>query len=360
MKRSAVFAAVFGLSLGLCGSVVVAQSPGGGSPDFKDAPSPEAPATKPGRNTVPRGDSISLRPKWELGEVTRYTLTQTSTTKLPSLDDAGAPVGNQTMVQRIGLELTPTKVNPEDGATVEIKITSVKMSSKGGIMEFEFDSTKPPAAPSTPGSPGSPPATPGQPAAPAGPDTSVINKMLSQMVGSTMVAEFDRDGNITKMTGGEAFASAATMAGVGGGGPSLFTSLTPRVTGNGQPKVGETWSNIADLSTPLTGAVRMDVKHTLRSATQKDATIGFVGTMLPPSEGTINTADAVIRSASQQGTYVWDRQRGQLRSMSMDMRLEAQIALVGNAPFTSATTTTIERVDEPAGPSRPGPARRTP
>jgi hypothetical protein len=348
---------VFALGLCLCGPAAMAQSPGGGSPDFKDTPSPEGPATRPGRNTVPRGDTISLRPKWELGEVTRYTLTQTSTTKLPTLDNSGTPVGNQTMVQRLGLALTPTKINPEGGATVEIKITSVKMTSTGGIMEFEFDSTKP-TPPATP--PGTPPAAPGQPAAPGGAERSMIDKMLSQMVGSTMVAEFDRDGNITKMSGGEAFASAATMAGVGGGGPSLFTSLTPRVTGNAEPKVGETWSNVTDLSTPLTGAVRMDVKHTLRSATQRDATIGFVGTMLPPSEGAINTADAVIRSASQQGTFVWDRQRGQLRSMSMDMKLEAQIAIVGGDPFTSATTTTIERVEEPAAPSRPAPGRKTP
>lgn len=277
---------------------------------------------EPERKTlVPDPSLVDLRPKWEKGQQIRYTLEL----KNASLNDAkpAAPktrpgakqppkAGQPTLKDnesrstvQMGLVFKVKEVSPDKEATVDVTIDRLKLSTLTPDGEVEFDSSKPSK----------------------GGEDDLMGEAFKSIVGTTMTMTVDRNGTITKVTGGEGLALLGG-AGGGAGAPGTAQLFGPIFSGRpakGEARIGDSWDYDDALTTGLLGDFKMKVRHTLTGLRGSDAVVSIRGQIDPKSEAPGSSAFQV-KDSSYNGQYLWDTTKGQLKSMetSMSVRLDGK------------------------------------
>lgn len=333
-------------------------------------PPPAAPKAPPAET----GREVDLRPRFRKGDQTRFIMTIDNTGELrepgqkPSKatpkprpgksktpDPATAGLGEQTMKQEIGLLLRVKEADPEKGATVELVYESLKVDLRSQDMEVSFDSTKKPAS--------KPAAKPGDPTASMPTEQDIVDAMLRPMVGTVITLELDADGNITRTSGGSALSmsgmlsamsgmTGSPMPSAGAGGDALG-SLFSIAKGRGSAAVGESWTTEDTLDNAVIGSFKLTNKTTLKSHNRGIAELAFSGKISPGSQsspGPLSGA-AQVKESDFTGQAQWDTQRGMLKSMTSDQRIEMD-ATIPDADagqravnMTSRTKVTVKRID---------------
>lgn len=248
--------------------------------------------------------TVSLRPKFEVGEETRYRMAMRSSTAggLPGAADPAEL--KQLMEQTIGLKMKTVATDPEGSSTVEMVYESIKFSLDSAMMKTTFDSTKPKTA--------------------DGDDP--VAAVMRSIVGTTMTVVFDRDGNITSVKGGESLAAAAGgMGGLVGGLTNagqvreLFNNIFTIKRAKGSAEVGEKWKTEDAVDVGPLGKFTMTTESKLVRASGGRADVEFVGTITPGPESA--GAGVQIKDSAYTGSYVWDTRRGCLESMKSDQKI---------------------------------------
>jgi hypothetical protein len=305
-------------------AVVIAFGLAGLAPGASGQDRPREPERK---TLVPEPGVIDLRPKWEKGQQIRYTLEL----KNASLNDAkpvsprsrpgakppakaGHPSLNENESRstvQMGLVFKVKEVSPEKEATVEVTIDRLKLSTLTPDGEVEFDSSKPAK----------------------GGEDDLVGEAFKSIVGTTMTMTVDRNGTITKVTGGEGLAllggaggpGAPGAAGGAAGTAQLFGPIFSGRAAKGEARVGDSWDYDDALTTGLLGDFKMKVRHTLTGLRGSDAVVSIKGQIDPKSEAPGSSAFQVNNS-SYNGQYLWDTSKGQLKSMetSMSVRLDGK------------------------------------
>jgi hypothetical protein len=285
-----------------------------------------------------RTGEVDLRPKFERGQTIRYKLEQGFT----SINDIGATRatkpgpkdrpdpkkargqdGEDARTSRgrveMALKMKVSDISAEGVATVETTIESLKMSNTTPDMEVEFDSAKPPE------------------------EDDIVGMMLKPLVGTTLTLKVDRAGNVTSVSGGEAFSmlgQAASGSGGGGGASQLFGPIFSSHPTTGFAKVGQSWEHEDKLGVSLLGDFKMITRHTLRGLQGRDAVVAISGRIEPatesPPEGGFQ-----VKNSTYNGSYTWDTAKGQLAKMdtSMSVRLEGK---AGDQPMSTRNEATVK------------------
>jgi hypothetical protein len=261
-------------------------------------------------------DRIDLRPHFSRGqEITlKMELTdreQPDATKTPARKD---PKGTKT-AKPDPLESTPAddartgttrqeimlrlKVieTGKDGSKLEIIYDAFKISMKHGPLgDIEFDSGRP--------------ATKDDP----------IADMFKAIVGSSIIAEFDRTGNITSVSSG----SKGTQAteGLGAAVSNLIRDSFGRVLSiGGAPefaRVGDTWTSDSTMPAPG-GTWKIKATNKLRSASGGKAKIEINGKVTLDAATSGAGMGMTVSDSKYTGAAVWDTERGMIESMETKM-----------------------------------------
>jgi hypothetical protein len=255
----------------------------------------------------------------------------------PAKDEKERGGTNQHMEQEIGFVLRVTDTSAEDGATVELVHESIKLTLKSGDTEMFYDST----APKRPND-----------------DSDLIEPFLKGIVGSKMTIRFDATGNVKDIQGGGQLGMPGAMGQLGiPADPksigSLFGPISTRSAGRGLYHVGERWTNDDNVDTGPLGSFRMVTQHTLKSAQAGTAEVVFNGRIEPGSESGKPGSGFQLKDSHYDGKYVWDTQRGQLKSMQSDQEIEIGAGtgpsgptpggITGQGGMKAKTTVTVER-----------------
>ncbi|MFT3683381.1 MAG: DUF6263 family protein [Phycisphaerales bacterium] len=342
---------VAGLAGGALTLTVAAQPPpsspgsGGGGGGGAGSGPVEVPSSKPKANQPAPAKSdgkVDLRPKFELGDVVRYTLRQTSDQVVPNQADPKDP--NKTHQERtIGLKMSTKAVDKETGeATVEIVYETVKAKIDGPLGLVEFDSTKPPAK--------------GTPTKKSDDPLDAINdavlESFKKMVGTTMTMKVAKDGRIISITGGESLAPdiipgltqawGDSMKQLGG----LFGPINSKSSAgfDGTARVGERWTHTDGVTLGPLGGLDILTNYELRSAQGSVAKVYFTGLAQKKSAG--EGSPIAVDDAKHNGQYAWDTRRGQLISCEMEQTVTMSGALTHGKPSTAVTTLKLERTDK--------------
>ncbi|HYD01404.1 MAG TPA: DUF6263 family protein [Phycisphaerales bacterium] len=306
-------------------------------PATKTDPKPQ-PAEQP-RAAVGR---VDLRPKFELGKVTRYTMKQTSDQVVPNPEDPKDPSKTR-LEQTIGLKMTVKGVDKESGeATVEVVYETVRAKLDSPLTSVDFDSTKaPPKGPA-----------PQKPADPFDAIDGMAAEHFKKMVGTTMAMKIAKDGRITSVKGGETL-SPSILPGLGvpageamkdlGG---LFGPITTNSsTGfDGTARVGEKWTHRDSLNVGPLGDLNLTTQYDLRSHSSNTAKVYFNGRTESHSSTAGSPKPVGVESAEHKGLYSWDTRLGELVRCEMEQKVTLSGSLTGGQPSTAATTLVIERV----------------
>ncbi len=266
------------------------------------------------------GREVDLRPRFVQGQQTRFKMEMTNTsepvhgagsaptTKGPTGSTPRKPGGaaqpasdqSQSKVEMV-LSLKVQSVSAGHEATVALVFDSLKMSTTNQDQKVEFDSTKPPTT-----------------------DEDLVGALLRPLVGSTMTLKVDPAGNITSITGGEAFSGLGQFVG-GGQGGDLFGPLFSAKKGTGRVHVGESWEDEDTIDNSLLGRFKMLTRHTLRSAAANEAKVDMTGHIVPGSEAP-GVGAGQIKDSSFTGSYAWDTERGMLKRMDSTMKVRMEQA----------------------------------
>ncbi len=325
------------LAAGAWASVASAQVSGSGG---IDPPRDLTPATKRETAAPSNVKTVDLRPKFRLNEPFKLRVEQSSkgsalVQQLDQVDKEKAEPQTQSMSQVFELRFVAREVSPSGAATVDMIVDAVKMSFKSGDIDVTFDSktTKPASNPASKSTPSSTPknASPGQLAEMD--EGQMLASIVGPLVGSVTTLTFDESGNVTKVTGGEAwnFAGLASMMGgagqmVPGAQPAAFGQLLNLHPGSNLARVGETWTTDAGASSSPVGNFSMNTRYTLRSASGSSANIDFNGAVEP---GTASTMGFQVKEGSYRGQAEWDTGIGFLRSMRATTHVVLDGAIAG-------------------------------
>jgi hypothetical protein len=309
---------------------------------------------------------IDLRPKFKVGQEFRLKMgnTSESTTTMPGLfeDPDGKPLpggpntpapnskpgkeeeNKSKTTQEFVLVFRPTAVSEEGEATVEVVFESIKMKIESDWMTDEFDSTKPPKpAPKKPADPlsefaGTPP----------------LEQALRPLVGDVLKLTVDKNGNVTKVEGGEKFAAlfgeAGGMPGApggnGGGAKGLFGGIFTVDKTRPTARVGDTWTTRDKIDLALTGPLEMSTTYTVREARGGKATIGIKGSMQSGTAAPQPGVPFKLNAVTHEGSYVWNTEDGFVESLTSTQTLDAELKLgAGKAgKSTAVQKTTVTRV----------------
>jgi len=319
------------LAVSLMAAAALAQ-PAAPAPKPESKPQPaeqRPPATAAGR--------VDLRPRWELGQVVRYTMKQTSNQQSPNAEDPKNPTTVR-FEETTGLKMTAKAVDTATGeATVEVLFESVKVKFESDLANVEFDSTKPPAK------------TPAKPADPLDAIDSMIADQFKQKVGTTITIKVAKDGRILSTSGGETLSpampglpsAADAMKQLGG----LIGPITTNSSAgfDGTAKVGDRWTHRDQLTVGPIGGLDLTTTYDLRSHSNNLAKVYYKG----HAEGKNSTGQpqlANVDSAEHSGIYSWDTRNGQLVRCEMEQKIAISSQLTGGKPATSTTTLVLERI----------------
>lgn len=323
------------------GVAVVGLFSAGAEPPPAPAKAP-AVAPKPGKQD---GARVDLRPKFEVGQVVRYSMKQTSDQVVPNAEDPKDPLRTR-LEQTVGLKMTTKSIDKETGeATVELVYESVKAKLDSPVATVDFDSTRP--APAKPAGP--------RGAAPASEDPldaidNMVTDQFKKMVGTTMTMKIARDGRISSVTGGESLSPTLVpgAAQVWGDAMKQFGGLFGPISTNSTPgfdgtaRVGDRWTHRDSVSVGPLGDLDMQTTYDLRSSTQGAAKVFFTGRVENKTSG--GSPLVGVENAEHSGQYTWDTRLGQLSRCEMEQRVTLSGTLTNGKPSTATTAVVIERV----------------
>lgn len=330
-------------------------------------PSPTAPSPAPAPapvvpDQVGKGALVDLRPKFKAGQTFKLKMgnTSTSTIHMPGgldvLDDPKpAGPGNQPAkeedasqsktTQEFVLVFKTTGVSEDGTATVDVTFDSIKMKIESEWLTDEFDSTKPARPAKAPSS---------DPLQQLG-GTPMLEQSLRPLVGDKLTLTVDRNGNVTKVDGGEKFAalfgglggSAGGTPGTPGGGAAknLFGSIFTLDKTRPQARVGDRWTTRDTMELAMTGGLTMSTTYTLRDAKGGRATLGVNGRMESSSAAPTPDVPFRIKSCTHDGQCVWNTEDGFIETLDSAQKLETEINLGGKAGRSSSEQkTTVTRM----------------
>jgi len=318
--------------------------------------------------------TADLRPKFEKGQETKYRMeidTQ-SVTESPDPEADSAPASTkakpgtkpepkglgtikatQKMTQSLGLRFKVINVDAQKTATVELIYDSLKVSIDGPEGKGDFDSSKPSSKPLN--EPASKPAR----KEPADGQTLNIDPLESgdptanfgSIVGSVLTLTIDKDGNITKVSGGEGLVpttpgdparSLVTLGGV----KELWGPIFTMRKATGTATVGEKWktSDTTDMS-PI-GRFTITTESVLKSLSEALANVEFKGTIAPSVESAGGLMSFQVKDSTHEGSYRWDTRRGMLSTLDMKQVVEIEGGSQGFKLNSKSTTkTSVTRVE---------------
>lgn len=337
------------------------STPGPSTP----SPATPSPASTPAPpDQVGKGALVDLRPKFRAGQTFKLKMgnTSTSTIHMPGgldvLDDpkpAGpgkAPAKEEDAsqsktTQEFVLVFKTTGVAEDGTATVDVTFDSIKMKIESEWLTDEFDSTKP-AKPAK-----APSADPLQQLG----GTPMLEQSLRPLVGDKLTLTVDRNGNVTKVDGGERFATLfGGLGGSPGGAPgapggssgtakNLFGSIFTLDKTRPQARVGDRWTTRDTMDLAMTGGLTMSTTYTLRDAKGGRATLGVNGRMESSSAAPTPDVPFRIKSCTHDGQCVWNTEDGFIETLDSAQKLETEINLGGKAGrSTSEQRTTVTRI----------------
>lgn len=356
MQRSPI--AALSLLLALAAPTHAQVSGSGGIDPPKELSPDGKPDTKLAKPRSTEG-LIDLRPKFRANEPFKLRIQQSSTgTSLvqdaSQLDSTKAEPQDQTMTQVFELRFVAKDVAPDGSATVDMIVDAVKMDFKSGDMNASFDSrapkstntpgskgkqvtTKPSQVKPSPNQPKQAPTPTGTPALPQDQlaemdENQLLASVVGPLVGSTTTLKFDASGNVTQVTGGEAwnFAGLASLTGTpmpGASSSAAFGQLLNIRPGSNRARLGETWTTDAGATNSPVGNFSMNTRYTLRGASAQSATIDFTGAVEP---GTDSMLGMQVREATYRGDATWDTGLGFLRAMQSTTHVVLEGTLAGN------------------------------
>jgi hypothetical protein len=366
----------------LCGTVL---GQAGGKPGDWGTPPAKTPGNTPGKTpggqapTTPAPSetakiaTVDLRPRFEVGRVTRYVQTVDSESlgglasgipggldgisELTGSTPGEKPVKTR-LVETSDVQMKTTAVDAETGqATVEMTTTRVRVEINSDDFSFAYDSAKKNAPGTSPGKPASTPAS--NPADGITGDMleAVLEGFYGKKVGQTLRLTVNRDGSIAKVEGGGGMSpdGLAGLSGIGGGASQGMDGLFGPVRSGGvgsidvsQVRVGQRWSHESKVMVGPVGELAMRTDHILRGAGRSEATIEFAGTVKTDTSEQTGGRLANIGPSTYQGTMIWDRTKGELRRFTSTMEIGATTARP-----TQPTSTPGQPAQRPGTPNTP-------
>lgn len=264
---------------------------------------------------------VDLRPKFESGQSVHLhmSVTNSSTPATPDLKpakkpgpraeaDPDAPQPMQSAIE-LGLTMKVRSVSPQHESTVDMTFDSLKVSTKTGDEKVEFDSAKPTTS-----------------------QDDVVGLLMRPLVGTTVTLRVDSAGNVTSVTGGEAFTALGQFVGGGGDAGGLFGPIFSPQHGTGLVHLGESWENADKLSSPMLGEFKMTTRHTLRSVQGKDAKLDLSGRIEPATES--GDKSFQIKESRFGGHYTWDLGMGMVKQLDSTMSITLEQTVAGQRTTT--------------------------
>ncbi|MBX3358080.1 MAG: hypothetical protein KF745_06605 [Phycisphaeraceae bacterium] len=249
-----------------------------------------------GASTAVAQETIDLKPKFEKGSETRYTLeaVRKSTTDVVDQPEVS---GFQEDSKVLEFVVRVKEVTEEGGATVELEYLSVRESVKLPMESLEFDSAKPKEEDGD------------NPLAP----------MMRPVVGLTLTLQVDAAGKITSATGGDVLASALTYATEFGEQNSVKSLFGPLFSNGKNPATaaaGDTWTVAqSEGSVDEGGQFNFIVEHTLESIKDDRAEVKLKGRIETEPMPEDKPVRFVVELGTIEGRYTWDAKAGGLAAM---------------------------------------------
>lgn len=279
-------------------------------------------------------DVIDLRPKFKAGQDTKYKLVISQTARTKSNEAALNKDDNEKSDQEIRFTLRVKSVEADGSANVDLVYDSVKMVGDVNGGPISVDTTKPASTDKGEGAAG-----------------------VRAMAGSSISMVIDKDGNITKTSGG-----GGLLGGGAEGGQDLLGPIFSPGKAPGEVKRGQSWTHVDEIGmSGALGAMRLVTTHTLESASNGEARVKVKGKIesgeeSPGGKPKSKNPDAPLTDAikitksDHNGGYVWDTERGQLKSMNSTIKSEIKIDMAGlDMTRTGDTVMKLERIGtEPA------------
>jgi hypothetical protein len=269
-------------------------------------------------------DGVDLRPKFKSGEETRYKMQITQTAK--SKGSKGSPLGDSAggddnTEHEIKFSLKVRSVEQDGTANVDLVYESVKVTGEMGGEKVSVDTSKP-----------------------ASTDKGEQAGTIRAMAGTTMSLVIDKDGNIKETKGG-----GGLLGGGGGEGGDLLGPIFSPGKAPGSAKPGQSWTNVDELGMGgLMGPMRLVTTHTLESASNGEARVKVKGKIEAgeKSAGGGKGSMVQITKSDHAGAYVWDTERGQIKSFNSTMKSEIKVNLGEGMDMTRTgdTVMKLERI----------------
>jgi Family of unknown function (DUF6263) len=301
---------------------------------------------------APAAAQVTLRYKWNKGDVLDYRVTLHTTSEVsgvPGRDDAKT---EQMITQQITLSVDG--VTPSGVATVHETVTAIRseLTSPNGLSVVDT-------------------ATPSQTS--QDPIAQSMAKMLAAVIGQPILIVFSPDGSVRSIEGGSrllervvaaagadrdaAMASQALTAIYSDEAlRSMLEQSFPRLPP--QPlKPGDTWTGQLALGNQAVGRIAADLTFTLKTvdgaANAQRATIGAAMKLtqaLKPPAGGATRVSLALGDSHGDGQLVFDVSRGRIISNSMRTEMPSTVSMIGpeGTPVTFKnrvrTTATMELV----------------
>jgi hypothetical protein len=264
-------------------------------------------------------------------------LDQKSKAVIPALDDKPT---ESTSNQELGLVFKVKEVSDED-TVVELTFSRVRFTKKTDEGTEEFDSNQPPSKDKG----------------------SELAPSLRALSGTSFTLHLDKDGNVSRIDGGDALMSldafgtspsslpgglptpSATPGGGGGGFKEALGSIFSIKKGSGLVSVGEEWSNSDKLDTGLLGGFKITDKHKVKSYNGSEATVSVQGFIEPDSAGGNPLSIVKISDASFVGDYIWSTRQGMLRRMNMHQHVVLDTGGSSGITLTSDMKSVVTRTN---------------
>lgn len=258
----------------------------------------------------------------------------------------GTIKATQRTTQSLGLRFRVVDVDAQKNATVELVYDSIKVSMEGPEGKLDFDSAASPANSGAKPSGKSPSRS-----SPGSNDHQAQASSLARVVGSTLTLSIDKDGNITRVTGGEGLVPSTPGDPAGslvtpGGVKELWGPIFTMRKASGTASVGEKWKTTDTLDASPIGRFSITTESVLRSMSGPTANVEFKGTIVPAVESSAGLIGFQVKDSTHEGSYGWDTQRGMLGTLDMRQVVEIEGGTQGFRFNSKSTTkTSVRRVE---------------